>query len=67
MRGDNSFSYRGAEPLGQMERGGVRGWCLFGDSSAKAREMEDAAERRSLDETLSLRDALCYRERRKIL
>lgn len=53
MQGDDSFSYRGAEPLGQMERGGVQGWCLFGDGSAKAGEMEDAAERRNLDEILS--------------
>jgi len=54
-------------PWGRWRGKGVGSGCLFRDSSAKAGEMEDAAARRSLDETLSLRDGLCYRERRKIL
>lgn len=60
MQGDDRFFYRGAESLGRREGGGV---CDFRNGPPKAEETEDAAEQKSLDETFSLRDALCYRKR----
>lgn len=54
MQGTDTFSYRGAELLGETKRGWGQGQCLSSSGSAEAGEVPSAAEQRSLNEMLSL-------------
>lgn len=66
MQGGDSFSYRGAESLGQRDAGGVCDWWLFRNGPAKLRKQK-MQQSKGVWMRLSLRDALCYRKRRVIL